>query len=111
MSDRSTDESTSWKRVRSKNYRYLYGSLLIVSRTKIAGPRRGTPARYEATVDGAPAPAKSEGLHMRASDAKAACEDYVMRSCRSCRRSGFLHDLAGKPYVCDACGGTGADRG
>lgn len=105
------DTSTPWARTQRGSFRYLHGWLLVVTRTKIAGPRRGFAVRYEATVDSLPAPARTEGLHVRMSDAKAACEDYVQRSCDQCRRHGFLRDLSGKEYTCGACNGAGVVRG
>lgn len=106
-----SDTSTPWRRSKRGCFRYMYGWLLIVSRTKIVGPRRGFSVRWESTVDGAPAPARSEGLHLTAAAAKDAAEDYVRRSCERCRRKGYLSNLDGTTYRCDSCGGTGTFRG
>jgi len=109
------DTSTPWKRSKCGQFRYMHGYLLTVLRVSVRpspSPRGARPViRWDAAVDGLPAPARSDGLHVRMSDAKDACEDFVGRSCDRCRRSGFLRDLSGKAYTCETCGGAGVFRG
>lgn len=99
--------TTPWKKNGRRYWRYLYGYLLVVERYQA----KSLVTRWEATVDGAPAPARTDGLHARMSDAKAQAENYAERSCAGCRRQGFMHDLAGQPYTCTECGGEGWHRG